>query len=110
MAARAADGAYWSWFGWTGIDASARAWEAGVLPSHGLGSYLRSAFSGATREALMVAMVGLKLFGVRITMLAMTIPQFALAIAVALVDGLVARDALRVDMNPLPVTTMQSIC
>ncbi|KVL19472.1 DUF4400 domain-containing protein [Burkholderia sp. MSMB1826] len=95
MAARAADGAYWSWFGWTGIDASARAWEAGVLPSHGLGSYLRPAFSGATREALMVAMVGLKLFGVRIAMLAMTIPQFALAIAVALVDGLIARDARR---------------
>lgn len=95
LAARAADTAYWSWFGWTGIDASARAWEAGVLPSQGLGSYLRPAFSGATREALVVAMYGIKLFGVRMAMLAMTVPQFALAIAVAMVDGLVAREVRR---------------
>ncbi|CAM2187870.1 Integrating conjugative element membrane protein [Paraburkholderia sacchari] len=95
LAARAADAAYWGWFGWTGVDASARAWAAGVLPSHGLGSYLRPAFSGATREGLVVAMYGLKLFGVRFAMLAMTIPQFALAIAVAVLDGLVARDLRR---------------
>lgn len=95
LAARAADFAYWTWFGWTGIDASARAWEAGVLPSHGLGSYLRPAFSGATREALVVAMYGIKLFGVRIAMLAMTVPQFVLAIAVAVADGLTARDVRR---------------
>ncbi|MEM5435942.1 DUF4400 domain-containing protein [Paraburkholderia diazotrophica] len=95
LAARAADAAYWSWFGWTGIDASARAWEAGVLPSHGLGSYLRPAFTGATREALVVAMVGVKLFGVRIAMLAMTVPQFVLAIVVAVADGLVARHVRR---------------
>jgi hypothetical protein len=95
LAARAADAAYWGWFGWTGVDASARAWEAGVLPSHGLGSYLRPTFSGATREGLVVAMYGLKLFGVRIAMLAMMVPQFALAIAVAMVDGLVAREVRR---------------
>ncbi|WP_175684569.1 DUF4400 domain-containing protein [Burkholderia anthina] len=95
LAARAADSAYWAWFGWTGVDASARAWVAGVLPSHGLGSYLRPAFSGATREGLVVAMYGLKVFGVRLAMLAMTIPQFALAIAVAVLDGLVARDLRR---------------
>ncbi|WP_342335264.1 DUF4400 domain-containing protein [Burkholderia pseudomallei] len=95
MAARAADAAYWGWFGWTGIDASARAWQAGVLPAHGLGSYLRPAFSGATREALAVAMYSVKLFGVRIAMLAMTVPQFALAIAVAVADGLVARHVRR---------------
>ncbi|MBC8749300.1 MULTISPECIES: DUF4400 domain-containing protein [Paraburkholderia] len=91
LAGRAADAAYWGWFGWTGVDASARAWEAGVLASNGLGSYLRPAFSGATREALIVAMYGVKLFGVRIAMLVMTIPQFALAIAIAVLDGLVAR-------------------
>lgn len=95
LAGRAADFAYWSWFGWTGIDALARAWEAGVLPAHGLASYLRPAFSGATREGLVVAMYGIKLFGVRIAMLAMTVPQFVLAIAVALADGLVARDVRR---------------
>ncbi|MEC5406603.1 DUF4400 domain-containing protein [Paraburkholderia sp. MPAMCS5] len=95
LAARAADSVYWCWFGWTGIDASARAWEAGVLPSQGLGSFLRPAFSGATREALVVAMYGSKLFGVRITMLLMTAPQLVLAIAVALADGLVARHVRR---------------
>ncbi|SFT83727.1 DUF4400 domain-containing protein [Paraburkholderia aspalathi] len=95
LAAWAADAAYWGWFGWTGVDASARAWQAGVQPSHGLGSYLRPAFSEATREALMVAMYGVKLFGVRITMLAMTIPQFLLAIAVAVADGLAARHVRR---------------
>ncbi|MDH6152656.1 MULTISPECIES: DUF4400 domain-containing protein [Paraburkholderia] len=95
LAARAADAAYWGWFGWTGIDASAQAWAAGVLPSHGLGSYLRPAFSGATREALVVAMYGVKLFGVRIAMLVMTVPQFVLAIAVAVADGLVARHVRR---------------
>ncbi|MCA8057149.1 MULTISPECIES: DUF4400 domain-containing protein [Burkholderia cepacia complex] len=95
LAASAADLAYWSWFGWTGIDASARAWEAGVLPAQGLGSYLRPAFSGATREGLVVAMYGIKLFGVRIAMLAMTVPQFVLAIAVALADGLVSREVRR---------------
>jgi integrating conjugative element membrane protein (TIGR03747 family) len=95
LAARAADSVYWCWFGWTGIDASARAWEAGVLPSQGLSSFLRPAFSGATRETLVVAMYGIKLFGVRIAMLVMTIPQFALAIAVAVVDGLVARHVRR---------------
>ncbi|MGF6411496.1 DUF4400 domain-containing protein [Paraburkholderia sp. MM5482-R1] len=95
LAARAADSAYWCWFGWTGIDASARASEAGVLTSQGLGSFLRPAFSGATREALVVAMYGIKLFGVRIAMLMMTVPQFVLAIAVALADGLVARHVRR---------------
>ncbi|REG58549.1 uncharacterized protein DUF4400 [Paraburkholderia sp. BL6669N2] len=95
LAARAADVAYWSWFGWTGIDASARAWGAGVLPSHGLESYLRPAFTGATRESLVVAMVGVELFGVRIAMLSMTVPQFVLAIVVAVADGLVARHVRR---------------
>ncbi|MBR8024593.1 DUF4400 domain-containing protein [Burkholderia cenocepacia] len=95
LAAQAADAAYWSWFGWTGVDASAREWQAGVLPSDGLGSYLRPAFSGATREALVVAMVGVKLFGVRIAMLVMTVPQFVLAIAVAVADGLVGRHVRR---------------
>lgn len=95
LAAGAADLAYWSWFGWTGVDASARAWEAGLLPSQGLGSFLRPAFSSATREALVVAMYGIKLFGIRVAMLAMTIPQLALAIAVAVVDGLVARHVRR---------------
>ncbi|WP_343671277.1 DUF4400 domain-containing protein [Paraburkholderia heleia] len=99
LAARTADAAYWSWFGWTGIDASARAWEAGVLPSRGLGSYLRPAFSGATRDGLVVAMYGIKLFGVRMAMLAMAVPQFVLAIAVALVDGLVARDVRRAQVG-----------
>ncbi|AFT85980.1 DUF4400 domain-containing protein [Paraburkholderia phenoliruptrix] len=95
LARHAADLAYWSWFGWTGVDASARAWQAGTLPSHGLGSMLRPAFSGSTREALIVAMVGVKLFGVRAAMLVMTIPQFVLAIAVALADGLAARHLRR---------------
>ncbi|MBR8428285.1 MULTISPECIES: DUF4400 domain-containing protein [Burkholderia] len=92
---RAADLAYWSWFGWTGVDASARAWQAGTLPAQGLGSMLRPAFSGSTREALIVAMYGIKLLGIRAAMLVMTIPQFLLAIAVALADGLVARHVRR---------------
>lgn len=95
LARRAADFAYWSWFGWTGVDASARAWQAGTLPAHGLGSMLRPAFSGSTREALVVAMYGIKLFGIRSAMLVMTIPQFVLAVAVALADGLVARHVRR---------------
>jgi uncharacterized membrane protein len=40
-------------------------------------------------------MYGIKLFGIRVAMLAMTIPQLALAIAVAVVDGLVARHVRR---------------
>lgn len=95
LATRAADFAYWSWFGWTGVDASARAWEAGILPHQGVGSLLRPAFTGTTREALVVAMVGIKLFGIRAAMLAMTVPQFMLAVAMALVDGLVARHVRR---------------
>lgn len=95
MAARAADAAYWSWFGWTGIDASARDWQAGALTHQGLGSLLRPAFSGAPRELLIVAMVGIKLFGIRVAMLVMTIPQFVMAIAVAMADGLVARHVRR---------------
>ncbi|MFP3562911.1 DUF4400 domain-containing protein [Paraburkholderia sp. SIMBA_030] len=95
LARHAADLAYWSWFGWTGVDASARAWQAGTLPAHGLGSMLRPAFTGSTREALIVAMYGIRLFGIRAAMLVMTIPQFVLAIAVALADGLVARHVRR---------------
>lgn len=95
LARHAADLAYWSWFGWTGVDASARAWQAGTLPAHGLGSMLRPAFTGSTREALIVAMYGIRLFGIRAAMLLMTIPQFVLAIAVALADGLVARHVRR---------------
>ncbi|SMG61068.1 DUF4400 domain-containing protein [Paraburkholderia susongensis] len=95
LARRAADLAYWSWFGWTGVDASARAWQAGTLPERGLGSMLHPAFAGSTREVLIVAMAGIKLFGVRVSMLLMTIPQFVLASAVALTDGLVARHVRR---------------
>lgn len=95
LASRAADLAYWSWFGWTGVDASARAWQAGKLPAQGLGSMLRPAFTGSAREVLIVAMVGMKLFGVRVSMLLMTIPQFVLAVVVALTDGLVARHVRR---------------
>ncbi|NIF78125.1 DUF4400 domain-containing protein [Paraburkholderia sp. Cy-641] len=95
LARCAADLAYWSWFGWTGVDASARAWQAGALPAEGLGSMLRPAFTGSTREVLIVAMVGMKLFGIRVSMLLMTIPQFVLAIAIALTDGLVTRHIRR---------------
>ncbi|PMS32703.1 DUF4400 domain-containing protein [Trinickia symbiotica] len=95
LARHAADLAYRSWFGWTGVDASARAWQAGTMPTQGLGSMLRPAFSGSTREALIVAMYGIKLFGIRFAMLMMTIPQFVLAIAVAFTDGLVARHVRR---------------
>jgi len=41
LAQQAADAAYWSWFGWTGIDASARAWQAGVQPTQSLASVWR---------------------------------------------------------------------
>ncbi|WP_395065493.1 DUF4400 domain-containing protein [Paraburkholderia silvatlantica] len=95
LSRRAADLAYWSWFGWTGVDASARAWQAGTLPAQGLGSMLRPAFSGSTREVLVVAMYGTKLFGIRVSMLLTTVPQFILAITVALTDGLVARHVRR---------------
>ncbi|WP_126227750.1 DUF4400 domain-containing protein [Burkholderia ambifaria] len=95
LSERAADLAYWSWFGWTGVDASARAWQTGTLPAQGLGSMLRPAFAGSTHDVLIVAMYGMKLFGIRASMLLMTIPQFILAIAVALTDGLVARHVRR---------------
>lgn len=95
LSEHAADLAYWSWFGWTGVDASARAWQTGTLPAQGLGSMLRPAFAGSTRDVLIVAMYGMKLFGIRASMLLMTIPQFILAIAVALTDGLVARHVRR---------------
>nr|WP_146013405.1 DUF4400 domain-containing protein [Trinickia symbiotica] len=52
-------------------------------------------FSGSTREALIVAMYGIKLFGIRFVMVMMTIPQFVLAVAVAFTDGLMARHARR---------------
>lgn len=95
LARKAADLAYWSWFGWTGIDASARAWQAGTLPGHGLGGLMRPMFTGSAREELVVAMYGMKLFGIRAAMLVMTVPQFILAILVAIIDGLVARHVRR---------------
>ncbi len=91
LAQQAADAAYWSWFGWTGIDASARAWPAGMQPAQGLGSVWRPMLFGDARTGLIVAMYGVRLFGIRAAMLAMTVPQFTLAMVVAVVDGLVAR-------------------
>jgi integrating conjugative element membrane protein (TIGR03747 family) len=95
LARTAAEFAYWCCFGWTGVDASARAWQAGTLPTQGLGGFMRPMFTGSARDGLIVAMYGVKLFGIRAAMLAMTIPQFVLATAVALVDGLVARHVRR---------------
>ncbi len=91
LARTAAELAYWCCFGWTGVDASARAWQAGTLPAQGLGGLMRPLFAGPARDGMIVAMYGVKLVGIRAAMLAMTIPQFVLAISVALVDGLVAR-------------------
>jgi uncharacterized membrane protein len=91
LARKAADAAYWSWFGWTGIDASARAWQAGAQPTQGLGSVWRPMFLGEARTGLIVVMDGVRLFGIRAAMLAMTVPQFTLAMVVAVADGLVAR-------------------
>ncbi|MGF6874082.1 DUF4400 domain-containing protein [Paraburkholderia sp. MM5477-R1] len=91
LAQQVADAAYWSWFGWTGIDASARAWQAGIQPTQGLASVWRPMFFGDPHAGLIVAMYGVRLFGIRAAMLAMTVPQFTLAMVVAVVDGLVAR-------------------
>ncbi|WP_018440952.1 DUF4400 domain-containing protein [Trinickia symbiotica] len=87
----AADGLYWSWFGWTRIDASARAYVAGAQPERGFGGALASLMFGDGRTLMTVAMYGVKLVGIRAAMLAMTLPQFVLAVLVAVTDGLVAR-------------------
>lgn len=88
---KAADGLYWMWFGWTGIDASARAYVAGAVPSHGLQAAFGRLLFGDGTTVVVLAMYGVKLVAIRGAMLLMTIPQFALAMFVGLADGLVAR-------------------
>jgi hypothetical protein len=91
LARQAADATYWSWFGWTGIDASARGWQADAATTHSLAGVWRPMMSGVLHTGLIVAMDAVRLFGIRAAMLAMTVPQFALAMVVAVVDGLVSR-------------------
>jgi Domain of unknown function (DUF4400) len=95
-ARQAADLAYWSWFGWTGIDASAHTHAANATAEHGWGGALGRMISGDGAVAVTVAMYGVKLSGIRIAMLVMTLPQFVMSMLVALTDGLVARYVRRV--------------
>jgi uncharacterized membrane protein len=88
---KAADGLYWMWFGWTGIDASVRAYIAGAMPSNGLQTAFGRLLFGDGATVVVLAMYGVKLVAIRGAMLLMTIPQFALAMFVGLADGLVAR-------------------
>lgn len=88
---QAADGLYWMWFGWTGIDASARAYLAGAAPQRGLGAAFARLLFGDGSNVVIVAMYGVKLVAIRAAMLVMTLPQFVLAVVVGLADGLVAR-------------------
>ena len=91
LARRAADAAYALWFGWTGIDASLRAHQAESAAS----PLWQPLLTGELRLDLTVAMLGMKLFGIRAALLVAMLPQFALAAGVALVDGSAARSIRR---------------
>lgn len=87
--------AYWAYqalFGWDGIDRIMRQYADGIPPAGIMGHLLTyNAFGGPIASYVTVAMYGAKLFGIRVAMLAMILPQFALILAVAFVDGLVER-------------------
>jgi len=83
---------YQALFGWDGIDAAARNWAAGDVPTGMMGRLLTHDFFGGPLSAyLTVAMYGAKLFGIRVAMLVMVLPQFVLILFLALIDGLVER-------------------
>lgn len=91
LAKMAADGAYWSWFGWNGIDQAAREVGQGLVRESVFNRLFRQTLFVEWREPLTIAMYGIKLFGIRAAMLAMAAPAFVLVLGVALADGLVAR-------------------
>lgn len=94
-ARKAADGFYWMWFGWTGIDQSAQDFAAGYISHRQLRQSWQHLLFETWRDPLIVAMYSLKLLGIRVSMLTMMLPQFGVALAAALVDGLVARHVRR---------------
>ncbi|TAL56896.1 DUF4400 domain-containing protein [Pandoraea sp.] len=97
LARTCADGAYWSWFGWTGIDAAAREFALGLPASSAMGNIYRHTLFTNLYQPLTVAMMAMKLFGVRVAMLAMAAPAFGMALAAFLADGLAGRHIRRED-------------
>jgi integrating conjugative element membrane protein (TIGR03747 family) len=92
LSQKCADWAYQALFGWDGIDRIMRQYADGTPPDGMMGRLLtHDAFGGPIASYVSVAMYGAKLFGIRVAMLAMILPQFALILAVAFVDGLVER-------------------
>jgi integrating conjugative element membrane protein (TIGR03747 family) len=88
---KAADATYWLAFGWNGIDQSVRDAANGVLPSGIIGQLTMRLLYENFQDSLAVVLYGAKLFGIRIAMLSMMLPQFGLIIFVAFIDGYVAR-------------------
>lgn len=95
LARTCADGAYWSWFGWTGIDQAARKYALGLPASSALGNVYRHDLFTNLYQPLTVAMVAMKLLGVRAAMLAMAGPAFGLTLLTVFADGLVGRHIRR---------------
>lgn len=97
LARTCADKAYWSWFGWTGIDQAAREYARGLPASSAMSNIYRHTLFINLYQPLTVAMMAMKLFGVRVAMLAMAGPAFGMALAASLADGLAGRHIRRED-------------
>lgn len=96
LAARSAQWAYNTAFGW-GLDKmAAQASEATPERVSAIGgSIRRTLFDSDLSPYTTVALYGAKLFGLRAAMLLSIVPQFLLVLAVALFDGGVARNIRR---------------
>jgi len=92
LSQKCADAMYQALFGWNGIDRSAHEAAQGQMPPGVMGRLLtRDVFGGPLSTYVIVAMYGAKLFGIRVAMFAMVLPQFVLIVILAFVDGLVER-------------------
>ncbi|MBK1982626.1 DUF4400 domain-containing protein [Achromobacter xylosoxidans] len=77
-------------FGWPGV-ATALSSEANPAAPSLLGGALQRSTRGQGRELILVTMHAVELLGVRLMLLFSALPALALLLAVALIDGLVAR-------------------
>ncbi|CAB3936245.1 MULTISPECIES: DUF4400 domain-containing protein [Achromobacter] len=77
-------------FGWPGV-ATALSSEANPAAPSLLGGALQRSTRGEGRELILVTMHAVELLGVRLMLLFSALPALALLLAVALIDGLVAR-------------------
>lgn len=77
-------------FGWPGV-ATALSSEANPVAPSLLGGALQRSVRGQGRELILVTMHAVELLGVRLLLLFSAFPALALLLAVALIDGLVAR-------------------